>query len=99
MSIHKTTRIEIETFVRQPKGWVGSCINGKREKEKGLFPRETCELLVVRGTTSFAIIKLQFCLLEKVLGGMFKCDEMNNVEGELFHFQLCFINCESVLNF
>ena len=37
----------------QPTGWAGSCINGKREKEKGLFPGETCELLVVRGTISF----------------------------------------------
>ena len=47
----------------------------------------------------FAIIKVQFCVLEKVLCGMFKCDEMNNVEGKLFRFQLCFINCETVLTF
>ena len=30
---------------------------------------------------------------------MFKCYEMNDVEGELFHFRLCFINCESVLTY
>ena len=52
------TRLEIETFVGQPKGWAGSCINGKREKEKGLFPGETCELLVVRGTISFCNNKI-----------------------------------------
>ena len=62
--------------------------------------RETCELLVVRGTTSFCNNKkLQFFLLEKLLCGIFKCDEMNNVKGELFRFQLCFINCESILTF
>ena len=53
MSIGNTTRLEIETLVGQPKGWADSCINGKREKEMGLFPGETCEPLVVRGTTSF----------------------------------------------
>ena len=52
------TRLEIETFVGKPKGWVGSCINGKKEKEKRLFPRETCELLVVRGTISFCNNKI-----------------------------------------
>ena len=72
----------------------------KERKRKGIFPGETCELLVVRGTTSFCNKKkLQFFLLEKVLCVMFKCDEMNNVEGELFCFQLCFINCESILTF
>ena len=99
MSIRKTTRLEIEMLVGQPKGWVVSCINGKREKERGIFPSETCEQLVVRGTILFCNNKLQFFLLEKVMCGMFKCDEMNNVEGELFHFQLCFINCEIVLTF
>ena len=58
MRIRKTTRLEIETFVGQPKGWAGSCINGKREKEKGFFPGETCELLVVRGTISFCNNKI-----------------------------------------
>ena len=38
-------------------------------------------------------------MLEKFLGGMFKCYEMNDVEGELFHFQLWFINYEIVLTF
>ena len=42
----------------QPKGWVDSCVNGKRDKERGLSPRETCELLVVRGTTSFCNNKI-----------------------------------------
>ena len=73
---------------------------GRVRQKKGLFPRETCELLVVKGTTSFCNNKItNFFLLEKVLCGMFKCDEMNNVEGELFRFQLCFINYESVLTF
>ena len=58
MSICKTTRLEIERIVGQLKGWAGSCINGKREKEKGPFPRETCELLVVRGTISFCNNKI-----------------------------------------
>ena len=58
MGIRKMTRLESETFVGKPKGWVGSYINGKKEKEKGLFPRETCELLVVRGTTSFCNNKI-----------------------------------------
>ena len=77
------------------------CINIEElDRRGGFFPRETCELPVVRGTTSFCNNKItNFCLLEKVLCGMFKCDEMNNVEGELFHFQLCFINYESVLTF
>ena len=57
------TRLEIEMFVRQPKGWAGSCINGKREKEKGIFPRETCELIVVRGTTSFCNNKITILLV------------------------------------
>ena len=52
------TRLEIETCVRKPKGWAVSVINGKREKEKGLFLGETCELLVVRGTISFCINKI-----------------------------------------
>ena len=73
--------------------------NDKLSCCEGIFPGETCELLVVRGTISFCNNKLQFCLLEKVLCGMFKCDEMNNVEGKLFRFQLCFINCEIVLTF
>ena len=77
------------------------CINIEYlDRRWGIFPRETCELLVVRGTTSFCNNKITiFCLLEKVLCGMFKCDEMNNVEGELFRFQMCFINYESVLTF
>ena len=58
MSIHKMTRLEIEMVMGQPKGWAGTCINGKREKEKGIFPRETCELLVVRGTISFCNNKI-----------------------------------------
>ena len=29
------------------------------DTERGIFPRETCELLVVRGTTSFCNNKLQ----------------------------------------
>ena len=67
------------------------CINiGELDRRKGLFPIETYELLVVRGTISFCNNKLQFCLLEKVLCGIFKCDEKNNVEGELFHFQHLF---------
>ena len=66
MSIRETTRLEIETFVRQPKGWASSCINGKREKEKRLFPRETCELLVVRGTTSFCNNKITILLVGEI---------------------------------
>ena len=58
MGIRKTTTLGIETFVGQPKGWAGSCINGKRKKENGLFPGETCELLVVRGTISFCNNKI-----------------------------------------
>ena len=52
------TRLEIETVVGQLKGWAGSCINEKREKEKGIFPSDTCELLVLRGTTSFCNSKI-----------------------------------------
>ena len=67
---------------------------------RGFFPGKTCELLFVRRTTSFYNKKdCNFFLLEKVLCGMFQCDKMNNVEGELFRFRLCFINCESVLTF
>ena len=57
------TRLEIETFVRKPKGWVVSVINGKREKEKGIFPEETCELLVLRGTTLFCNNKITVLLV------------------------------------
>ena len=52
--------MEMEKLVRQPKGWAVSCINGEREEEKRLFPKETCELLVVRGTTSFCNNKITF---------------------------------------
>ena len=36
-------------------------------------------------------------LVGESFGGMFKCCAMDIVEGELFRFQLLFINCEIVL--
>ena len=51
-------------LVRKPKGWAGSCINEKREKEKrGLFFGETHGLLVVRGTISFCNNKITIFLV------------------------------------
>ena len=38
----------------EPKGFVGFSINiGKLKGRGGIFPSETCEKLVVRGTISF----------------------------------------------
>ena len=86
--------------VGEAQGFCCFCIKrGKGERRGGFFPGKTCELLFVRGTTSFYNKICKFCLLEKVLCGIFECDKMNNVEGELFRFQLCFINCESILSF
>ena len=109
MSTHKKRQnCEIKQFLGKSKGqMVGEaqgfccfCIKrGKLERIRGFFLGKNCEPLFVRGTTLFYNKKLQICLLEKVLCGMFECDKMNNVEGELFHFQLCFINYESVLTF
>ena len=48
------TTLEIETVVGKQK--VSSCFlyNYRKERvRRGLFPEETCELLVVRGTISF----------------------------------------------
>ena len=44
----------------EPKGFGGFCIKtGKLEGRRGFFPGKTCELLFVRGTTSFCNEKLQ----------------------------------------
>ena len=85
MSIHKVTK-QWEGTIGEPKGFPFGISMGKWDRN-GAFPKETCELLVLRGTTSFCNNKITiFCLLEKVLCGMFKCAEMNNVEEELFRF-------------
>ena len=65
---------------RSPRGGAAQgfccfCIKiGKLEGIEGFFPEKNCEPLVVRGTTSFYNKKnYKFCLLEKVLRGMFEC--------------------------
>ena len=61
------------------------------------FRGKTCKPLLVRGTISFYNQKLQFFPIgESVMWNM-SMWLMSNVECELFRFQLCLINCKSVL--
>ena len=64
MSTHKTDKIVRLKRFGEPKGHAGGgaaqqffsfCINIEDLDRRmgGIFPRKTCELLVVRGTTSF----------------------------------------------
>ena len=47
--------------VGEAQGFCYFCIKrGKLERIRGFFPGKTCELLFVRGTTSFYNKKLQF---------------------------------------
>ena len=54
--------------------WLFLYIDRKVRGNGGFFLGETCQPLVVRGTTSFTIINYKVCLLEKVSCGMFECD-------------------------
>ena len=84
----------------QLKGFGWFCIKlGKLEGIGDFSLEKLVNHLLQEELLHFTIKNYNFCLLEKVLCGMFECDKMNNVEGELFRFQLCFINCESVLTF
>ena len=68
MSTHKKDKMVILDGFEEPKhhtigatqmvGWFGLNI-GKLEFTRGFFPGKTCEILFVRGTTSFYNKKLQ----------------------------------------
>ena len=62
----------------------------------GLFPLENFVMFTCERNYFVLQRKLQFFLLERVKCGMYQCNSMNNVEEELFHFQLCFIYCKSI---
>ena len=82
----------------QPKSFVCSISIGELDRRKGgFFPGKTC--------TPFACKRNYFILQSET--ATFACwrkrtvecinvIKMDNVEGELFLFQLCFTNCESV---
>ena len=82
-----------------PKGFAILYKCRRTRENKGIFPWKNLWTTCCKRNYFILIINYKFYLLEKVLCGMFECDKMNNVEGELFCFQLCFINCESVLSF
>ena len=46
-------------MVGEPKGFPFGTSMGEGDRNRGIFPGETCEALVVRGTTSFYNNKLQ----------------------------------------
>ena len=59
------------------------------ELSRGFFPGKFCKCLLVRGTTLFYKGNCNFaCWRECNMEGI-KCNQMSNVEEELFRFQLC----------
>ena len=56
MNIHKVTK-QWEGMVGEPKGFPFGISMGEWDRN-GAFPEETCELLFVRGTTSFCNNKI-----------------------------------------
>ena len=69
---------------------------GTRHLERAFSLGKFCTCFLVRGTISFCKGNCNFCLSERVKSGMHQCNSMNNVEEELFRFQLCFIFCKSI---
>ena len=81
----------------QPKGFAGFLYKYRKVRgKKDFFP-----VRLVRTHCKRNYFILQYIIIifpvEESFGGMFKCCSMDVVEGELFRFQLLFINCEIVL--
>ena len=80
----------------QPKSLTFYIIIGELDRGKDFFP-----VRLVRTHCKRNYFVLQYTItvfsIGESFGGMFKCCSMDVVEGELFHFQPLFINCEIVL--
>ena len=73
------------------------CISiGEFDREKDFF---LVRLVRTHCKRNYFILQYIITILPagERFGGMFKCFSMDVVEGELFHFQLCLINCDIVL--
>ena len=95
MSIHKMTK-QREEMVGETQRF---CLwyKYRRVRHKGeFFPVRLVRTHYKRNYFILQYIITIFPVGES-FGGMFKCFSMDVVEGELFHFQLLFINCEIVL--
>ena len=76
------------------------CISiGKLDRDKGIFPSETCEKLVVRGTISFCNNKITILPVgENAVGNIQMWWNEQCWRGTI-SFQQCFINCDIILTF
>ena len=80
----------------QPKSFAFCISIGELDRGWDFFP---VRLVITCCKRNYFVLQYIITIfpIGESFGGMFKCCSMDVVEGELFRFQLLFINCEIIL--